>query len=383
MAYNLWTGAGSAIWPGQLERYGDPRYTPIPLADILRQIGKTREEVEATHDRPIDSLAPDSAQAPEGAVPMWSQILEMVGGGGASGSKTSASSRSINPYAAVLKELRRQYGQQGAQADQNIADIQSWFGQLGGMWRKAGKQTARSNRRAARDNTRMNRNMLEGVADPNVARSLGAYALNDSAYLAGSGANERAFDRRMAVDADRQSAYQALVQQRLGAQAQSDIRAQMAQARAQRSQYQLESQSAAANASGERVQTLLSMLGLLPEQERLAMLGIPDIPEAGAEGAFDTDAREGLYSALSDVPAFGVDEDKMPQTNFPDFNSMLNAYRAAAIGQGLDFSDPAQLQAFRAMLAGYALPQWNAIARGREGMMQYGPAVGGFRQIGE
>lgn len=365
-----------------MSRYGGGIDRLLPQ-DVIR-------EVQRAHDRPSDAFASTKGvDVAGGNVPPWQEILAQIMGGGQSGMSSQSLMQSVQsmptPYGPILRDLRRQMGDVRAQESQNIADINSWFGQLGGMYRGAAKTARRSSKKAGKENAAFNAGLVAGLADPGVASRIASGAQSDARAISESGLAEANFNRRQAAGTQEQANYQRLIQQRLGMQEREDIRSQMAQVRGQAAGYRADLAKQLMEEQGDPTERLFDFIQLLPEDARLSFLTQGTIPGPEQEGGFDTDARSGLAAALGAVREnlFTENpEDERPDIAVRDFNAMLDAMKASALSGGFDLSDPQQLQAFRAWIAAHVLPQWNSIAASREGRMQYQPGPKGFYQSG-
>jgi len=267
-----------------------------------------------------------------------------------------------NPYNVAVRVLQHQYDQAGAQTEQNIADVGSWFGQYGNMAQHAAKSNRKAGRSAAKDAGKFSKGIIEGIADPNVARAIGKDAMSTQRYIGKSNASENRFDNRMTADAGRQEAYYKMVQSRLGAQQQSEIRDQIAVAKAERAQA-----LAASGQGDEKFNNILSVLRLLPQDQRAQMLGFPGAADKG----FDTDARSGLAAALSGASQLGTDPDtKKPTFAYQDFNSLLSGLQSGASAGGFDLNNPQIRDAYRQWIAANLLPLWNNYQGGPDYKLQ-------------
>jgi hypothetical protein len=266
-----------------------------------------------------------------------------------------------SPYTAQIQEIRRQIAQAGAQSQQNIADVRSWFGQYAGQMKGGAKANRKAGKAALRGNKRDLAGVLESgiVGDPTIRGNMAGAAADEARYLRSSNLASGQFDQRMIADAQRQSAYQALVQQRLGAQAQMDLRSQIPGLQAQRS---ASVQEGLSQGQDDRFQQWASIMNMLPQEQRAEMLGFP--PEQDAEAQFEW--RDRLGEALGGVtPTFASEDEsgnKKTSSAYRGFNDLLDAYKNAATGAGLDINDPAVRDAYRRYVAAYVLQNWNPYA---------------------
>jgi hypothetical protein len=328
------------------------------------------------------------------AVPPWQELLSQIMGGGGqqdmSGAYGLAMQTAGSPYAPILRDLRRQMRDSRSQTAQNQADINSWFGQLGSMYTGGAKGARRSTRRAGRENASFNKNILSGVADPGVARSLAAGGQSDARHISESGVAEANFLNRQASDAQRQAAYQNLVQTRLGMAERQDIRAEMAKVKSAKASAIGEAMQEIAGSQGDPMENLFKFLTMLPEDARMQFLTQGTL-SGGEGGGFDVDAATNLAAALGGVKESvlqQVPDERDPKKKNPtfitkDFDDLLGAMRSAATSAQIDLNDPASLQAFRSWIAAHILPQWNNIARQVPGRHQWVPGPNGFKSIGE
>jgi hypothetical protein len=311
---------------------GSVRGQPVPYGSpMMKAQGDGRVKA---------STGPDNPES------LFNTLMQIAAGGSPDASTGGPTGN--NPYHVAVKVLQHQYAQAGAQTDQNIADIGSWYGQYQGQARHAVKANKRAGRASAKDAARFSGDILSGIADPNVARATAADAERTQRYIGRSNTHETQFDRRVAVDAGREEAYQKLVQQRLGAQEQAGIRDQIAMAKAQQSSY-------AQSQGGGGIDQIMSVLRLLPEDQRLQALGVP-----GKDDGFSTDDRSGLAAALSGASQMGQNPDtKMPTFAYKDFNSLLEGLQHGASSGGFNLNDPQIRDAYRQWIAANLLPIWN------------------------
>lgn len=217
-------------------------------------------------------------QAPDNPETLLQMLMQQAMGG----TSRSAVRAATAPQAALVDALQGQLAQTGAQTDQNMADIDSWMGQLGGIYNKGAKQAARGGKRAAKSTAKLGRGLMAGIADKNVAQSVGNTSARQAGYLRVQGNEAANFARAQGRDAGREAEYLKLVQQRLGMQQEADIRTQLAQAQAAKV-------SARSSAKSSDMGQLLQVLGLVGDNPALdKMLGVP----GGGESSYGT--TEGL-----------------------------------------------------------------------------------------
>jgi hypothetical protein len=295
--------------------------------------------------------------------------MEMWGLGGDSGGGEKSLRRELrqsSPYTAAIQEIRRQIAQTGAQTQQNIADVHSWFNQYAGQLRGAAKGNRKAGKRAVRSQARETRGLLGSglIGDAALAREVGAGARDERRYLRNTNQAEGRFDRRMIADAARQEAYQALVQSRLGAQAQADLGAKLSGLRQQRSSAIQEAMSSQGDDEFSRWATIMNML---PQDTRAQLLGLPgeaQDPQDALE--FEWKMRDRLGEAMSGITPAERGKDDSGEaaysSSYGNFNELLDAYRQVARGAGLNLDDPAVREWFRNYIASKTLEKWNPYA---------------------
>lgn len=291
----------------------------------------------AMQDSRSPSGGPDSPQT------LFAALMQA-----ASPSSSRASLRaSTAPQRAAIAALQQNLAQIGAQTEQNQADISSWFGQAAGMSRGAARAAGRAGRKAARGDTRTARGLMGSVADKNVARGIGTAGTRAAAYARLQGNENAAYARNRAASIGEQGAYQQMVQARLGAQAEADIRSQLAQAQAAKVAAR---QSAKSGDIGQVLQ-LLGMVGDNPTVDRI--LGVPHLTEADSGDALAQGSA--LQSALGNVDFF----DPTTHEATGDFNSLLKKAYAAAKARRLNIDDPNIKEAIRSYIQANVAGQYN------------------------
>lgn len=288
---------------------------------------------------------PSLQEPPETAATLLEQLFGMVGGG----SSRSAVRAATAPYRAGIQEVMRQIGQSQAQTAQNQADITSWFGQAGDMYRSNARVAKRSTKKAAKGAKRLSRGLLEGMADPNVARALASQGTRDIRHIAATGANEANFQRAQAADTSRQASYERMVQARLGAQQTADLQAQIPLLRAQKMQAREQARS-----ENDPLENLLNVLQVLPEDLRIQVL-TGQAP--AAEGGFGLQEGSALQSALGNVQAFRSEDQGGAPTD--TFNGLLRRMYAAAEARGLNVNDPEVRNAIQQYIQANIVPGYN------------------------
>lgn len=139
------------------------------------------------------------------------------GGGSESSSYLQSAMQAINQgYRPEIIEAQRALEGSRAQEAQDIADIQSWYGQLGGAYRGAARQAGKAGKKGAkrirRDAASANEG-VSGVAAKLLADDAGAAARS----VRGSGRAEAGLNRALASNTMSQADYAALVRSRLHA----------------------------------------------------------------------------------------------------------------------------------------------------------------------
>lgn len=357
-----------------LKKYG----VGFPSPEVMQQIAEDREARHRSTSRhepfsPGDFRRSEEAAASAASAPSPLTLADLLMG------SQGGATQPPNPYNIVIQGLRNESAQVGAQTGQNIADIGSWFGQLGGSLRRGAKANKRAARGARRGAKRFAEGLLGGIADPNVSYGLRKDAASEGAYLAETALENARFDRSLMNDAQRQESYQRLVQQRLGAQAQADIRSKIAEAKAQKRMFRFEQQSAAGE---DQRSMMMSLLGMLPDDKGAPiiaqMLGLdPRMFIDAPEDSFDRDARGDMSGALSAILG-DVSEQRYGEG---DFENILGTLRTGvgAGGAGFDLSDPRIREAFQSWIAANFLNLYNSQNEGTD--FAYRGGTGGFRPI--
>jgi len=310
----------------------------------------------AMQDSRSPSGGPDSPQT------LFAALMQA-----ASPSNSRASLRaSTAPQRAAIAALQQNLAQIGAQTEQNQADISSWFGQAAGMSRGAARAAGRAGRKAARGDTRTARGLMGSVADKNVARGIGTAGTRAAAYARLQGNENAAYARNRAASIGEQGAYQQMVQARLGAQAEADIRSQLAQAQAARV-------AARQSAKSGDIGQMLQLLGLVGDNPTVdAILGVPHLAD-GTDGPSALEKGSALQSALGNVDFFKAADDGGGPTG--DFNALLTRAYAAAKARGLDINDPQVIDGIRNYIQANVAGQYNTQTNSNYHLLN-----GGFRQ---
>lgn len=298
----------------------------------------------------IESARAGTTQDASGATQLPPTLLQMLMAQAMGSGSRSSVRAATAPQRALINALQGQLGQSAAQTKQNQADIGSWYGQLGGMYAGNARAAARGGKKASKQTARLGKGLLAGVADPNVARSVGNTAARQAGYLRVAGNEAANFARNQSADAGREAAYQQLVQQRLGMQQQADIRTQLAQAQAAKV-------AAKSSANSGDMSQLLQVLGLVGKNPQLdAMLGVPS-----EDGGFSLDQGSALQSALGSVDVF-KDADKGGGTvGGVDLEGIIKKMYGAANARGLDINSPEVKNAIRSYIASHIMDQYNEL----------------------
>jgi hypothetical protein len=341
--------SGTPYMPGAT--YSGPTrsggYTKTPK-DILEHLAAVRAAAnlpDAVRGKPV----------PYGNAPANNPANEQEAAGNQLTPFTMLMAAAQNGGGAVdLSMYNRELRQSRAQTAENQGDIGSWYGQLSGMYGKAGKADKRASRRGVKDAKNFNRSLIGGQADKGVAYALGLGGQAEGNYLLEQGQNQAAFDRRMGADAVAQGNYQKMVQARLGAQERAGIRSERAQA--------------AQSSQGEGWDRMMQVLGLMSQEQRDAYLSGQPGAAAGPEGADFNNMRDALGESADSM--FG--SIKTPEGNTVDqytgglggFPQALAELRSAATSSGLNLADPRIREAFRAWVAGNFQSRYNQATPG-------------------
>ena len=307
---------------------------------ILAHIAMVRQGLQKEAEaKDAKKAAKEQAQAPAQLTP-FQQLMAMAQGGG-------SADGSLDSYLQALRQSR-------AQTSENQKDIGDWYGQLSQQVSAAGKANAKTSRKMRKEGKNFNRSLMGGQADKGVAYALGLGAVNEGSYLRELATDQRAFDRRLANDAVAQGNYQKMVQARLGAQERAGIRDDM--------------RAAAAQSQGEGWDRMMSVLGLMSQEQRDAFLQGQDPRMAGSEAPDFNSMRDALGESADSMfrdykdPATG---DTLQQyIGSGGFPTALSQLRGAATSSGIDLNDPQQRAAFRAWVAGNFTNRYNAYAPG-------------------
>src|SRR5678815_3590994 len=208
--------------------------------------------------------AAGGADSPE---TLFAMLMQQMGGA----TSKSALRASTAPQRAAIAALQQNLGMIGAQTEQNQADIASWFGQASGMSRHAARADAKAGRKAAKGDMRTARGLMGSVADPNVARGIGTAGVRQAGLARIQGNENAAYARNRAASIGEQGAYQQMVQARLGAQAEADVRSQIAQAQAAK----VAARQSAKSGNMDNMLQLLGMVGDNPTVDNI--LGVPHL----------------------------------------------------------------------------------------------------------
>lgn len=329
--------AGSAL--GSAAGVKTPKDVLEHLAEVRLHSMDQIESVRGRANAPAHNPATTQEQAGNVLTPFMALMAASQGGKGGV---------DLSAYNTALQQSRAQEGQ-------NKADIGSWYGQLSGMYGKAGKADKRASRKGVKQAKNFNASLSGAQADKGVAYALGLGGQAEGNYLMEQGQNQAAFDRRMGADAVAQGNYQKMVQARLGAQERSGIRSDMAQA-AQAQQ-------------GDSFSRMLQVLQLLPEDARQAYLTGQPQGATGPAGADFNNMRDALGESADSMfrdikdPTTG---DTVEQYTGPastpgsgGFPLVLSQLRDAAASSGMDLNDPRVREAFRAWVAGNFTNRYN------------------------
>jgi hypothetical protein len=295
---------------------------------ILAHISMVRHGLQKEREaKDAKKAAKEQAQAPAQLTP-FQQLMAMAQGGG-------SADGSLDSYLQALRQSR-------AQTSENQKDIGDWYGQLSQQVSAAGKANAKTSRKMRKEGKTFNRSLMGGQADKGVAYALGLGAVNEGSYLRELATDQRAFDRRLANDAVAQGNYQKMVQARLGAQERAGIRDDM--------------RAAAAQSQGEGWDRMMSVLGLMSQEQRDAFLQGQDPRMAGSEAPDFNAMRDALAESADtmfrDIKDPATGDPSQVYTGGGGFPHALEALRGAATSSGIDLSDPRQREAFRAWVAG-------------------------------
>jgi hypothetical protein len=326
--------------------------------------GASLEGVRIGGDGP--KIGPDgNVQAPQGPQ-MPPTLFEQLMGMASGANSRSALRAATAPQRAAIHALQENLGMIGAQTEQSQADINSWFGQLGGMYSGNARAAGKAGRKAARGDARTGRGLMKGIADPNVAGTVGRTAARQAGYARIAGNEEAAFARNQAADASRQGSYQQLVQARLGAQAEADVRSQIAQAQAAKV-------AARSEAKSGNMDNMLQLLGLVGDNPTVdSILGVP---HQGDEGPTAMEKGSAIQSALGNVDFFKSGDDGGAPTG--DFNTLLTKAYAAARARGLNLNDPTVREGIRSYIQANVVGDYNAFAGTHYGLTPQGSFGGG------
>lgn len=325
----------------------------ISPADILEHLAMLQQARQATAERAslhsMDQVEENRAtgrsanpsNSVQAALSPFQSLMAMAQGGGG-GADLSA-------YLDALKQSR-------AQTKQNQADIGSWYGQLSGMYNKAGKANRKTSKKMRNEAKAFSAGLVAGQADKGVGYGLAQAGQAEGNYLMELGQDQSAFDRRLSADAVAQGNYQKMVQARLGAQERSGIRDDM--------------RSAAAASQGDSWDRMMQVLGLMdnPEVAKYMLTGDPnsfmeagDPPDFGSLQSALGDSADSMFRDYKD-PATG---DTVQQyTGGGGFENALRQLRGAVGGAGLDINDPTIREAFRRWVEGNFQSRYNTYAPG-------------------
>ena len=331
---------------------GTPPSGGITPADVLEHLAMIQharsQEAESKSIHSMDQVeenrlnrSANPSNSVQAALSPFQSLMAMAQGGGG-GADLSA-------YLDALKQSR-------AQTSQNQADIGSWYGQLSGMYNKAGKANRKTSKKMRGEAKAFNAGLVAGQADKGVGYGLAQAGQAEGNYLMELGQDQSAFDRRLSADAVAQGNYQKMVQARLGAQERAGIRDDM--------------RSAAAASQGESWDRMMQVLGLMdnPEVAKYMMTGDPnsfmesgDPPDFGALQSALGDSADSMFRDYKD-PATG---DTVQQyTGGGGFENALQQLRGSVGGAGLDINDPAVREAFRRWVQGNFQSRYNTYAPG-------------------
>lgn len=339
-----------------LQKYGVGTPTPAALAQVKMNADAMREQSGPAGyvgeaplaDRSLHEMNANPSTASAGMSPFEALMAQAM-----AGMSKKAQRSAVAPQRAAIKALQQAYAQAGAQTDQEVADIGSWFGQTAAMAQHNAKSDTRASKKAGKRTQRLGTGLLKGIADPNVARAVAARAQREGSSIARAGNEQAHFDRVHAADIAEQGDYQALVRQRLGMQAQSDIMSQIAQAKAAKSAAKAEVSSGAQSA-------MMDVIQMLPEDARLEYLRTGQLPAGMGDAPSRSDVRadaSALTGALGRVPVFESDaQGGMP---ISDFQGILKQMYGAAQAQHIDINDPQIREQIRAWVMSNIAPTYN------------------------
>lgn len=340
------------------------------------QTGTSISEILRMIDTALPSRAPRSASPDaEDATRQRAQTLA----GDPSTQKFPGMRAAMAPHRVYIKDIMRQMGQVEAQTEQNIADIGSWFGQYGDLQMQAAGSNRRAGKRAAKQAKSFDKAVMSGLSG-HVRSSYAGGSVRGQKNLLRTSRAASDFAANLAAEGAQMGAYQKLVQQRLGMQAQSDLMSELAKARAAKAGAKYEFKQQAIQGQQE---DQLRLIGMLPQEIKGPiigeMLGIP--PEAfqglGEKTTDPTIFGGRLRTALGSVDPFESDSaGGKPTMNLED---IIGSLKAAAASGGFDVNDPAVREMIRKYVEGNILGQYNTKTEGA----QYGRAgTGGFYPLG-
>lgn len=295
-----------------------PSYNePANFADILAQI--------ISPETILQSLGAGGGGGPEqylASAQALAQQLGMGGGGGGGGSNMmQAAMQAINQgYAPEIAGIRREIAGSRAQEAQDVADINSWYGQLGGQYRSAADEAARGGKRAAKATRKEARTAMEGFGGP------GAGLLaRDAASAAGSeramGRAEAGMNRTLASNTMNQADYASLVRERLHAGERQDMIAALNELRSKKASakssarlsVQQQRQAQEADQFGQMMQLAQFLASNAQQNNPLEQIG-------GAMGLLGKGGEMGLPGFEQYAPEPNVDPTQM----FQLFSGMVN-----------------------------------------------------------
>lgn len=354
--HEIWTWGNEPLIPEIADNFGHGD-TGSSLGGFM---GTANQPPNAVRGAPVPYGMADTQNAgPEQQLSPADALLQMLMGGGQGSSKSSMHAQ-MAPYNAGINALQNQLGLAQAQTQQNIADINSWYGQAGALAGKVARKGAKADRKMIKSKGKFDKAILAGLgANKDVQRSYAGGAARGAGNLMNLGAINRAYTADRANDASQMGAYQDIVQQRLGQQMQMGIMDQIAQAKATKASAKATAKSSAATAQQDM---LLKILGAMGTDATAAILG----PAFGLspEGGGGMDSVEGgrLASAVgsatsglfSGTPAEGGE----PLMNMQDSLAALRNRAEGVFGRDA-MKDPEFMDRYRALVAQMFIPRYN------------------------
>ena len=352
--HEIWTWGNEPLIPEIMDNFGGGD-TGSSLGAAAAPMGPPN----AVRGAPVPYGMADTQNAgPEQQLSPADALLQMLMGGG-QGSSRSSMHAQMAPYNAGINALQNQLGLAQAQTQQNIADINSWYGQAGALAGKVARKGAKADRKMIKSKGKFDKAILAGLGEQGRSAFLRRRCCAWCRNLMNLGAINRAYTADRANDASQMGAYQDIVQQRLGQQMQMGIMDQIAQAKATKASAKATAKSSAATAQQD---TLLKILGAMGTDATAAILG----PAFGLspEGGGGMDSVEGgrLASAVgsatsglfSGTPAEGGE----PLMNMQDSLAALRNRAEGVFGRDA-MKDPEFMDRYRALVAQMFIPRYN------------------------